>query len=76
MWQQQYGCISKALWVSRKKKQTQKATHCDSIYRMFWGSKIADTTNRSVFGAWGEGRRCMREFGGGENILYYDCVDS
>lgn len=78
MTQQQYGHISKALWVNGEKKTDSKVTYCDSIHTIFYGSKIADTINRSAFGAWGEGRRGRKEFEGKENILslYYDCVDN
>lgn len=79
MTQQQYGHISKALWVNGKKnKPDSKATYCDSIHTIFYGSKIANTISRSAFGAWGEGRRGRKEFEGKENILslYYDCVDN
>ena len=60
-----------------KKKTDLNATYCDSIYTIFYGSKIADTINRSAFGAWGE-RRGRKEFEANENILslYYDCVDN
>jgi len=34
-----------------KKKTDLNATYCDSIYTIFYGSKIADTINRSAFGA-------------------------
>lgn len=59
-------------------KADLKATYCNSIYTIFYVRKIADTINRSAFGAGGEGSRGRKEFEGKENILslYDDCVDN